>query len=132
MIRNLLTLLVLLSASHALAAPSYSPGGVISGGNGERVERLRMTSGGSVTSQTGAWISSITNNAAAGDWTLNIASGVFSVIPTCMCTVEEGNGRICETSTATALSTTLIRLETFTDSGAAIDAALGVVCVGTR
>lgn len=68
-------------------------GSVTSGSTGaERIERVRFggasersnctTSPCTIYSQSGSWVSSVTKN-ATGNYTVNIASGVFSAEPTC-------------------------------------------------
>ncbi len=52
----------------------------------ERIERALISlSGCAITSQSGTWVASTTNN-ATGDCTLNLTSGIFSATPSCFVT----------------------------------------------
>lgn len=124
------------NADQPVAAPLLV-GSVTSNSSGlERVERARVTySGGTPTivSQSGSWISSLTDN-GTGDTQEIIASGIFSATPTCFCNNEAGNSfRKC---LVIPTSSTSIRTQTFgTGTGTpdvAADHDFGLVCMGPR
>lgn len=108
----------------------------------ERLERIQFgtTSAKTVCSaspcsyinQSGSWVSSVTRN-SIGNYTVNIASGIFSATPTCTCKpYASGNNMICQ-GTSTADSSTSITLSTVTLSGPAnADAYVDLICMGPR
>jgi len=118
----------------ALPAPVLI-GSVTSGSTGpERIERLRITNSGTPTiaSQSGSWVSSLTDN-ATGDTTIVIPAGVFSAAPTCTCTVEDtGDTHICRINTNTPVSATAVRIQTTNDAASAVDRDTAVICIGPR
>lgn len=102
----------------------------------ERIERIKLTySAGvpAITSQSGSWISSITDN-GTGDFTLNIASGIFSSTPTCICTSDDSSGfRYCQGKPTTTSSVTVRRFGILDDAGTLIDpTTVDVMCLGTK
>ncbi len=104
--------------------------------NTEIVERakIRCYSGSSptagITSQSGAWVSSMTN-VASGCCTLTIATGIFSAAPTCTANIESGSvGNFVVTATqVSATSHTFC----FSNAGAAFTDVSGyIMCMGPR
>lgn len=120
-------------------------GSVTSGSTGaERIERVRFggasersnctASPCTIYSQSGSWVSSVTRN-ATGNYTVNIASGVFSVEPTC-----SGNAKaigsqntalipVDATGSATSKRFDVMRLGA---AGTNDDAYVEYVCYGPR
>lgn len=119
--------------SQGFPAPVYV-GAVTSQTTGqERIERATITNSGSPTvgSQSGAWISSLTDN-GTGDTTINIAAGVFSSAPTCVCNSHGTTLRICTVNTATAPSATAYRVLTTNGSATAVDENFSITCMGPK
>lgn len=95
----------------------------------ERIERLDffINSGTpEITSQSGSWVTSLTDN-GVGDTTINMASGLFSIAPTCVCTTA---GNIC--TQAGGATTTSWRLKTMDVTGAGVDRQVTVMCMGPK
>jgi hypothetical protein len=100
----------------------------------ERIERATIAEAANCTSspctitrQSGSWLSSVTR-AAAGQYTLNIASGIFSSPPTCTCISNQAG---CAQPT-TPTSTSFVF---YTQDSAAtpVDAQkINIICQGAR
>jgi len=101
---------------------------VLSGGQ-ERVERAKILcqSGATVSSQSGSWVNTVTYN-GAGDCTLNLPSGIFSLAPTCSCTSGDGATRYCSQTTTTATS---VRFNNIVNAAAG-DGTIQIICMGPR
>lgn len=100
----------------------------------ERHERIRIANSGTptITSQSGSWVSSLTDN-GTGDVTINIASGIFSDVPTCTCMVEyTALARFCYINTTTTPSTTAVRFQVANDAGSGEDRNIAITCTGPR
>jgi hypothetical protein len=110
-------------------------GSVTSNSSGaERHERATIANNGtaSITRQSGSWLSSVTRN-GTGDVTINIASGMFSDVPSCNCTAVDsgGNTTTCIINNATTPTTTAVRF--LVSAGAtASDRGFHVACMGAR
>lgn len=88
-----------------------------------------------ITSQTGSWMSSVSDN-SAGDTTITVAAGTFSARPWCTCT-SEGSGvtvPICTLDTTTAISSTAIRVQMVDNGGSAGDPtpSFNIICIGPK
>lgn len=97
----------------------------------ERIERARITfSGGtpSVNSQSGTWISSLTDN-GTGDTTANIAAGIFSATPACTCVVE--GDAFCRLESASSTTVRII-IKTVASSPTATDSIYDFICMGPK
>lgn len=100
----------------------------------ERIERAAVTStcSGStctVSSQSGSWVTSITRD-GLGDYNLNIASGIFTSAPVCLCQSQNNVAAICYGFDNP--STSLWQFRTLTSGGGAADAQFSIVCMGPR
>jgi hypothetical protein len=97
----------------------------------ERVERATISSSTpSVSSQSGSWISSV-SRPATGQFTLTLASGIFSGIPSCVANVSNGgagNNFVAQTSPG---STTSVNVAV-ANAGTATNADFQVICMGPR
>jgi len=106
---------------------------VISGGN-ERIERaiISCTTSSSVVSQSGNWISSISNY-SSGTCTITVNTGVFSSAPTCTASVQSNTPAPLVFAIGGA-SNTSIPLVCSNGSGGACSAPYGinVICMGPR
>ncbi len=125
----------ILDVSHSFPTPLLV-GSVSSNSTGaERIERATILMPGTpaIGSQSGTWISSLTDN-GAGDTTINFTAGIFSGTPTCTCTPVDGasgNTNTCIISNATAASSSLVR--TVISAGAsASDRNFHIICMGPR
>ncbi len=102
---------------------------------GARALAVVLSSNGTVTQQTGSWVTSAIHN-NTGDYTINIASGAFSAAPVCTATIQAANsalnGGMTKIATDTGPSTGAVRVTTANTSGSLIDIAVGIVCVGPR
>jgi hypothetical protein len=110
----------------------------------ERVERATVSgSSGSDTTtcasspcsirrQSGFWLSSVTRN-SVGDYTLNIASGIFSDIPDCALLSRNSDTVYCSPG-ANTLTSTAYRFACRTVSGTPtlLDTSFSVICMGPR
>jgi hypothetical protein len=103
----------------------------------ERIERANITINGAssaINSQSGTWISSLTNN-SSNKQTANLVSGMFSATPTCVCTVQysSASGYNCTIESA---STSAVAIQTFdlaTPSAAfAASFTVNLICMGPR
>lgn len=107
-------------------------GSVTSNSNGaERIERVKITSAGAITSQSGLWVTSVTKG-GTGNYTVNFSSSTWSDAPTCTCTSSwpgAATGSFCNINTNT---TTALQLYTANDTGAAADYGTSIHCVGPR
>ncbi|TXH08958.1 MAG: hypothetical protein E6R04_09695 [Spirochaetes bacterium] len=113
-------------------------GSVTSNSSGlERIERLNVGDGTvcsaspcTISSQSGSWVTSVTRG-ATGDYTVNIATGIFSAKPACSATTlgssAPGELRV-ETSSATSLN---IKSCNSGCSGA-LDNTFSILCMGPR
>lgn len=102
-------------------------------GGQERVERATITGSATtptVASQSGSWISSVTRN-SLGNYTLNIAAGMFSSTPscTCICVNLSSGTSICQSLAATT-STSFNAVCTNGTSG--LDDIREIICMGPR
>ena len=101
----------------------------------ERVERVTVANSGTptVSSQSGSWISSITDS-GTGFATLNIAAGTFSSAPTCVCAAiptVEGEDRVC--TIPSMPTTSAVAVKTFrSDSPTEQDMNFSVICMGAK
>jgi hypothetical protein len=85
-----------------------------------------------VTRSDGNCLSGPVDN-GAGDTTLTIASGTFSSTPNCICTGYGATSRLCRISSATAISTTTVRVVTSqSSSDAASDIDFFIMCTGPK
>lgn len=121
--------------TQAVPAPLLVNSVVSSSAGVERVERVRVTticstSTCTIDSQSGSWVTSITRS-SAGTYALNIAAGVFSSTPTCVCNARDGTQRSCMMDWGTP-SATLKTFVTTTFAEAAIDTRFEIVCTGPR
>jgi hypothetical protein len=107
-------------------------GSVTSNSSGmERVERLRVTNSGTptISSQSGSWVSSLTDN-GVGSVYVNLTASIFSGSPTCTCSAELPN-RLC--SIDVTASTSQVRVRTATVSPFAdADMDFSLICMGPR
>jgi hypothetical protein len=101
----------------------------------ERVQRAVLGSDGTISSQNGSWISTVSHS--TGGYVITFASGVFSANPTCVVSPNAGNqispsvecysvsktGMTCVSTSASQLTK---------DVGSPIDTALEIICVGPR
>src|SRR6185437_493130 len=101
----------------------------------EHIERARITCGstGSTTvTQSGSWITSVTNGGAAGQCSINIATGEFSSQPSCTCTSLAGaNNGICA-GALSPHSSSAVGLETYNTAAAGVNGDIDIVCMGPR
>lgn len=125
----------------ALDSPFPHPisvGSITSNTSGsERVERALIAQGSNcssspctITSQSGSWLSSVTR-AGTGDYSLNIANGIFSAQPACV--VLQWNANLQTIPTVSPQTSTLFRITTATSGGTATDTRdFNVICMGPR
>jgi hypothetical protein len=78
--------------------------------------------------QSGSWVSSITRT-GAGSYTINIVSGIFSTIPTCMAT--PGPGLFMGIFGGTPTTTTYYLLSQ-NNAGTFTDSSIDMTCMGQR
>jgi hypothetical protein len=108
---------------------------VVSDGS-ERVERAFIDNTGSgctVSSQSGAWLSSCTRN-GTGDITITIANSIFSATPACICTInQDAAPRVCTIKGTPSSTSYQFQTHggggTFTTAG---DMDFNVICMGAR
>lgn len=112
-------------------------GSVTSNSTGqERIERASTTTCSSTpctVTQSGSWLTSI-SRASTGNYTLNIASGIFSSTPVCMITARYGGaGSYPFASVTTTTETaTSVNFVTTDDAGTLRDSGLKVLCMGPK
>lgn len=112
----------------SLPAPVFI-GSVTSNSSGaERIERATIAAGGSTSSQSGSWLSTSTLS-ATGQYTLTIASGMFSSTPSCTCSGASSAGISCTISSA---STSSILARTRNGVNADENDGLNIICMGPR
>jgi hypothetical protein len=107
-------------------------GSVTSNSSGmERVERATITSPTTITSQSGSWLSSVTNG-STGNYTLTIASGIFSATPSCVFQPLSGEraSSAASMNSATSVAGQFRRLTT--PVGDLINSDFTVICMGPR
>jgi hypothetical protein len=96
------------------------------------VYSARVSFTGSIITQKGSWLTSVTNN-ATGDLSLNIPSGKFSTVPICSCTPEITTGDssfyLCNQNIDT-LAPTHIRFRAKNIANAAFNIQAQIVCHG--
>lgn len=106
-------------------------GSVTSNSTGaERIERVSVDCDASsgVLSQSGSWISSVGNRAT--NCQVNIASGIFSSAPTCVCSSRgDGSNSWCQAFGAT---TSLFRVQFMSSSATDVDGEGDIICMGPR
>lgn len=131
----------IINISQSFPAPILV-GSVTSNSSGpERIERAFITGGTSTTkctsspctiqSQSGTWLSSVTR-AAAGNYTLNFTSGMFSSAPTCTFQAGSAANNFIYVNTAPTTSSVQIQDESFSAGGTNIDDVFYVICMGPR
>lgn len=107
--------------------------GVISSSSGRvKIASARINNSGTpaVAQQDGAWISSLTDN-GTGDTTINVAASVFSAAPNCTCTTYNTADPVtCTIDSTTSISSTAVRVQTYTAGGSVGDVAFSIICVG--
>jgi hypothetical protein len=109
-------------------------GSVTSNSSGtERTERLAITTACTsgtcaIGSQSGNWLTSVTF-ASTGNFTGNIAAGIFSAAPTCVCTNLSGNTRGCSIGT---LSASTFQVTTYLNPSTSENDPFTVFCMGPR
>lgn len=100
----------------------------------ERIERVRVgttctSTPCTISDQSGSWVTSITR-ASTGNYTINIASGMFSGTPICTFGMS---GITNATIVVNSESSTAINILTYTGStGALTDTSFRVICMGPR
>jgi hypothetical protein len=117
----------IVDASQNIPAPLLV-GSVSSNTSGtERIERVTIPSGcASITSQSGAWVSSVASG-GTGICNITIAAGMFSSAPTCTCsTVAQRECRLNATPTTTSVVAVSF------DTSAAINSEVDVLCMGPK
>jgi hypothetical protein len=83
----------------------------------------------SITSQSGSWVSSLTDH-GVGDISLNITAGTFSAAPTCTITNNDADDLGVRIDSA---STSALRVGTFNaGSGARVETGFNVHCIGPK
>jgi hypothetical protein len=114
------------------------PGSIYSNSSSvERIERLSVDSTCSstpctITRQSGAWVSSVTR-ASAGLYTVNIASGTFSAIPTCLVTQKTADKISIRSNESSINSSTVFNFGAHaSDAATATDIAFDIICMGPR
>jgi len=100
----------------------------------ERIERATIAEGGvcssspcTINRQSGSWLTSVTR-AAAGEYQLNIAAGIFSTPPTCTCISAQAGCISNDVPTTTVY-------KFFTQNSVAVPAdgeKINVLCMGQR
>jgi hypothetical protein len=100
----------------------------------ERIERATITySGGapSVTSQSGSWVTSVTDS-STGQGIVNFAAGIFSAAPTCVCSSKDNGTRetFCAAVSVNANNFTYKIADPTNNNGA--DSIAYVICMGPR
>lgn len=91
-----------------------------------RVESLKA-SGGTIISQTGNWIASVTGS--SGDYFFNFVSGIFKSTPYCVCNAQYMPGiQICQSFP----SATNVRVQTRDISNVLNDNDINLICMGER
>lgn len=120
--------------SQGITGP-YFIGSVTSNTTGyERIERAVISDSSicsaspcTITSQSGSWLSSVTWS-TTGKYILNIASGIFSSLPTC--TITHSN---TETSLDSGNTATSVAFSTWNSGGSAANVArINVICMGPK
>ena len=147
--KNLLLLLFLCTPALATLFPGTvvtgtSVGAADLGSSLMVVEIANISNSGtpSVAYESSDWLGTITDN-GAGDSTLSINTGIFSVAPVCMCTVVNAtaspNTRTCHfASGSITTSTAEVFTDAIVDTGAGVtdvarvDNDFGVLCIGIR
>lgn len=94
---------------------------------GERVERIAIGSTGSITSQSGSWVASITHS--TGLFTVNFTTGTFSGTPVCMCNHGGDSTGSC---TIDSQSSTSVRELVRSGSSTLEDVTTDIICMGPR
>lgn len=115
----------------ALAIPSTV---ATNSSNGAKLNAAQVTSTGSVISQIGSWVSSVTQN-STGNFTVSFAAGEFSSAPTCTCMVVTGNAPntyMCNQDNTTAASTTLMRFQCSNTSNTGVNCNTHLICMGPK
>ena len=109
----------------------------------ERIERVKFDGGSlttnctsnpcSISYQSGSWVSSVTRT-ATGRYSLNIAAGIFSGIPTCVATSDNSGSSIAVNSDNNNITptSTLYAFRFNSDTGSAADGVGSVICMGPR
>lgn len=121
----------------ATAAPVLV-GSVTSNTSGqERVERAYVSGASTIVSQSGSWLSSVTNN-STGLRTLNIVTGEFSAAPVCTVSILE-SGTVTPNAwySAKVVATTSTTMQWLTwfgsaSSGTANNYDTQIICMGPR
>jgi len=77
------------------------------------------------------WLT-LNTDIGVGAWLLDIATGTFSDTPNCSATSQFATAVICQMNPATAPSATVIRIDCFRDTGAAVDTIFSITCHGPK
>jgi hypothetical protein len=101
---------------------------VISTGTTERIERaLLPTSGTTITSMSGGWLSSLGHANGSGQYQLNFTSS-FSAAPTCTANSSNSNNTLVIAST----SVSSVVIYSYDRLGNFADGSMHVICIGPR
>jgi hypothetical protein len=93
----------------------------------ERVARATITATGTVTAQTGSWVTRV-DHPAAGQYVVRFAPGVFATVPTCV-TTANANEPIAPAIECTVTTTSMACQVTETKSPK--DTAMFLLCAGS-
>lgn len=109
----------------------------IVGGGAERIERALLSCGvaSSITSQGGAWVSSI-GNASSSQCTITLVSGIFSSTPACFAHTKTSGVSVTYGNTVSVNSATSLTVAGFYNNGGTTTGdsnfTIELVCYGPR
>lgn len=98
-----------------------------------RFEATTISNTGTPTlvTQSSSWINSLTDN-GTGDTTVNFVAGTFSSPPWCTCSSYDGDFAHCSIDATTAISSSLVRVQTDSNGSSAADRQFILMCIGPR
>jgi len=98
-----------------------------------RFESATISNTGTPTlvNQSSSWVNSLTDN-GTGDTTVNFTAGTFSSTPWCTCSSYDGDFAHCSLDATTAISSSLVRVQTDSNGSSAADRQFILMCIGPR
>lgn len=84
-----------------------------------------------LVTQSSSWINSLTYN-GTGDTTVNFVAGTFSSPPWCTCSSYDGDFAHCSIDATTAITSSLVRVQTDSNGSSAADRQFILMCIGNR
>jgi hypothetical protein len=128
------------SMTQSFPAPTLIGSVTSQSAGAERIERVEFGGASNpssctstpctIYSQSGSWISSVSRG-GSGDYTLNIAAGIFSGVPVCTARSHTATSMVSSNGN-TKTSTSIGLLSRNQESNTSVDTAMDIICMGPK